>query len=537
MDRMNDHLSPILRRMMRLLLPVAGALLVGMIYYLGIYSERTGFVDQVLDPGLKRITKPVLNAFRGRPPKVLELNILIGESERDSLFAVREQALDEGWLHGSASPLFPATLGIGIDTVPARFGLVPGKGDRFSGDRWPIRLFLDGPDTAILSRSLTLLPVVDPSPLHAWSFRCALADAGIPTFGIDLADIRLDGRDLGLYVLEGGTDSSLFRTWGRGSGPLIRFDDELYRGLEPVIDAQRYPSVMPVQGEWLSAPMLVERPGDATGMPPSNERERSAMRSLDEFRAGGIRASQVFEVDALARLIALCDLFGAQESMSWWNLRALVDSVSGKLILIPKRYMAGTPIHEPLALRTMVRADPFGVQSDLLGRLLNDAVVMERYLAYADTICTSGWLEEFKGHWSDAFEKRARIIRAELPGTEFDHQVYDHDRNVLRSVLHPRDLVLASARIAKGRITGISVANIHALPVRLTSVVSGPDTLSLSEPWILKPRERSRPLKYTIIPLDVNFPEDPGMEVEVSIVGLTEPRYVKTRSWTTFPAQ
>ncbi|HMC96676.1 MAG TPA: hypothetical protein VKG92_03425, partial [Flavobacteriales bacterium] len=43
-------------------------LLIGLVYFLGIRSERTGFVREVLDPGLKRITQPVLNAFRGGPP-------------------------------------------------------------------------------------------------------------------------------------------------------------------------------------------------------------------------------------------------------------------------------------------------------------------------------------------------------------------------------------------------------------------------------------------------------------------------------------
>ena len=34
-------------------------------HLLPVFSERTGFVREVLDLGLKRITLPVLNAFRG----------------------------------------------------------------------------------------------------------------------------------------------------------------------------------------------------------------------------------------------------------------------------------------------------------------------------------------------------------------------------------------------------------------------------------------------------------------------------------------
>lgn len=66
-----------LQRLLRPFLPLVILAGLGLIYYLGVFSERTGFVREVLDPGLKRITLPVLNAFRGEDVPVDRLELLI----------------------------------------------------------------------------------------------------------------------------------------------------------------------------------------------------------------------------------------------------------------------------------------------------------------------------------------------------------------------------------------------------------------------------------------------------------------------------
>ena len=79
-------------------IPIVALLLIALVFFLGIRSERTGFVDDVLDPSLKRITHPVLNAFRGKPPTISQMEIRLEAPEKDSLDAIEERALMSGWL-------------------------------------------------------------------------------------------------------------------------------------------------------------------------------------------------------------------------------------------------------------------------------------------------------------------------------------------------------------------------------------------------------------------------------------------------------
>ena len=57
------------------LLQIAAIVLIGLVYFLGIRSERTGFVRDVIDPGFRKLSDPVLNVFRGKPPPVADITV------------------------------------------------------------------------------------------------------------------------------------------------------------------------------------------------------------------------------------------------------------------------------------------------------------------------------------------------------------------------------------------------------------------------------------------------------------------------------
>ncbi|MCB0784091.1 MAG: hypothetical protein KDC02_07695, partial [Flavobacteriales bacterium] len=115
-----------LQRLLRPFLPLVILAGLGLIYYLGVFSERTGFVREVLDPGLKRITLPVLNAFRGEDVPVDRLELLIPQPAMDSLAAIRDRALEAGVLDEGKDRWDTAQLIWQGDTIAVRLRLKGG---------------------------------------------------------------------------------------------------------------------------------------------------------------------------------------------------------------------------------------------------------------------------------------------------------------------------------------------------------------------------------------------------------------------------
>jgi len=524
------------QRILRKLVPLLALPLIGLVYFLGVRSERTGFVDEVLDPGLKRITRPVLNAFRGKPPAVPQLLLQLDEAVRDSLAVSYERALDEGRVEADGNARFTAKATANGRELSTILALREGPLERTPGERWPLHVRLATNDTLLGMRTFDLTPVTDERQLLAWLFQRTLADQGLPALGHGFTEVRLNGRDLGLYAMEGRVDSVVLAGWGRGQGPVARFDDGMLTNAMEAMEQRRFPSKPPPQGDWMSAPIMASRPALLATDRGLASRYQRTVFALDGFRAGRLSASEVFDVEALGKLLALCDMLGGQEAGAWRNLRFLADSTTGKLIIFPQRGFSGRPIASALAMRTSAPVRFGFAGTDFLDRLLGDSLVYVNYITHLDTFSAEGWLEGLLERIGPALDLRERIVAGEYPHAKLDRTVFEHDRTVVRQTLRPKDVALAYTQGWKEGKRRLAAANTHALPLLATAMVAGDDTLPLARPAMLWPRDRDKPLTYSVIAL----PEPPGGTVPshliVRVVGLPEQRPVPIRTWSTFSA-
>src|SRR5690606_29242628 len=131
-----------------------------------------------------------------------------------------------------------------------------------------------------------------------------------PTYGHAMVELQLNREDQGLYTLEGRTDSVLIAQWGRGPGPVLRFDDALLAGTRAAMENRIFGSMPPPQGDWLAAPIITAGPSID---PEDNEviaRMEGTMERLEGFRSGKERPSEILHIPTIARLYAMADLLG-----------------------------------------------------------------------------------------------------------------------------------------------------------------------------------------------------------------------------------
>ncbi len=536
-ERWWDRWKHKLERLLGHLTPVIAFLLIGLAYYLGVRTERTGFVAEVLDPNLKRITQPVLNAFRGRPPVVQRLVIRMTQERMDSLLTIRENALEAGWLHAEENPRFPVECSYGEYAFNGLLNLRDGPAEQLALRRWPFQLRINESDTLFTMQSFDMMPVNDIGAVNSWIMQQALLDQGMLAFKHEMLELRVNTVDLGLYTLEGRTDSSLLYLWGRGRGPVMRFDDALLAGTRAAMDNRIYGSMPPPQGDWLNAPIVAAQSTIMLADPITARRHQNAVEQLEAFRAGRITPAEIFDVPSLAKLFALADILGGQEATAWWNLRFLSDSIADALVAIPQKGVAGHPIESISAMQLNA---PLTFKSGSAGfqdRLFNDSVFYRHYLAHLDTFSTAGWLEGFLDRSRPGMLERERIISAEFPQEVLDTNTFIHNRTVIEQTLRPRDLVLAYTQSVQGDQRRLALANVHALPIRAVAVISGTDTIPLPRPVTLLPRELDKPLTYTVV--NTRLPSSEGLpeRLLVHVLGLPELRSTTIRTWSTFVAQ
>lgn len=528
----------VVARLQRWVPQLLALLLILLVYGLGIHSERSGFVRDVLDPGLKRITLPVLNAFRGKPPAVHTLHISLEPEAMDSLSAIRDRALEAGVLDEGKDVFFPAQLLWQQDSLDATLRLKGGLLDHLRTHKWSFRVRLQQGDTILGMETFSLQHPNTRNFTHEWLFHKALAHVGVPSLNYDFIDVHINGKDLGLYAIEQHFDSTLLARLGRGSGPILKYDDEVRIGALRDMAERSFESEWPMQAGWMAAPVDAFHSKWARATPARAARLQQGVLALEGFRNGTRSTSEVFDHVAMAKLFAISDLLGAQHSNDWRNLRFLVDSLSGKLVPIGFDGNAGEPI---TAIRALREQGPIsfniGHSENFYERLFSDIDFFETYIAYADTFSTAGWLEGLLAEEQKELGRQIEVVRGEFPNFRHSLEVYMHDRVVIRQTIRPGYMGAAYMHDrGHGRYT-IAVANVHSLPIMVHGYMAGPDTLKEENGIILPPRKPGSPLTYRRISIAGIPPEKPITGVLVSVPGIKGTSRIKVKEWTTLEAQ
>ncbi len=518
-----DRTASVWRRILRWLRPVIAFVLIGGVFYLGVHSERTGFVRDVIDPGLKRFALPVLNVFRSAGPKADRIDLLIGKVALDSISAIRNRALEAGVLNEGKDRLFPALLIFGGDTMQVHLRLKGGLTDHLRTNKWSYRVQLGEGDTLMGMTTFSLQHPNTRNFSNEWILHRAVAYVGLPALQYDFLDVRVNTRSLGLYALEQHFDDALMlRLAPRGLvGPTMKFDDELRIGTLAEMAQRPFDSEAPMQGEWLSAPITAFHLSEVLADSTKSARFAFAKGRLTRFRNGLLATSEVFDADALAKLFALCDLLGGQHADDWRNLRFVFDARTGLLVPIAFDANAGEPI---TAIRALREQPPLRFDSTHLttfyGRLFSDRHFYEAYIAHLDTFSTNGWLENFLSTIHEDLLSQEKLIAHEFPNAAHDPTVFEHCRTVIRQTLLPKNIVSISILGQEGSMLRLGIANLHALPVEVVGIGPRDAEPVPCGPILLPPRSRDEPLTEQVVEIPYRASSDDKLLLHIKLVGM-----------------
>lgn len=478
------------RRVALASVPLIALLLIGLVFFLGIRTERTGFVRDVLDPGIKRITHPVLNAFRGSPPAVDRLTILLTEGALDSLLQVRDSALLAGYLEAERNLVFNAEVVNGRDTVVARAELMAGPVDHLRTNKWQLSVKGDRPMGPMHCANFRLDDPKRTGHLHGWLLHRAAELCDVPSLSMGLSEVMLNERFLGLYTTIEIPDSSTLHRWGLGNGPIVAFDRTVHDRASMGLAGLQF-TALPLPQEQLSTSTLTILP---TGEKPAADRSRRALALLTALQLDSKPLSELLDVERTAALFAIHDLLGAQSALRWTQLAFVLDSAGTRLIPFVLHPQAGTPIAAigPLALSTK--------DDVLIQRIHADRTFRPRYHHWLDRISEEGWSEDLHSQADSTIAQLDRTLQVEFPDNHFDRRIVAHDRTIILRTLYPQDLAIAIAQDGPEGFA-IRISNIHALPVIVEALIQKGDTLPLISPLLLPARLNDRPLDYWEIPL------------------------------------
>ncbi|MEL6670840.1 MAG: CotH kinase family protein [Bacteroidota bacterium] len=245
------------------------------------------------------------------PVDIPRLHIDLTHKQYELLAFSRQKSLDR--FPEKHFEFVPADMHWAGQTLPVKMRL---KGDRkihFSEEKgWSFRVEVKEGKTLAGMRRFSLHRSRARNYVYEWLYHDLLRREGLVSLRYQFIEVMLNGTSWGIYALEEHFDKHLIEASRQREGPIVHFEEELSQTFLP----------------WSHVRVFREDIWLAGDKKPVAER---AIHLLESFRDGSMAVHQVFDVEKMARLFAVSDVFGSYHGAIWKSLCFYYNPITDRL--------------------------------------------------------------------------------------------------------------------------------------------------------------------------------------------------------------
>ncbi len=400
------------------------------------------------------------------------LYIKIAPADMAQIEAKRQDALQLGILLAAGSDYVPATVRLGHETeIPVELRLKGDWIDHIAHEKWSFRVRAQGENYVA---GMSVFSLHDPSMrtfLNEWAFLRNLRWEGVLAVRYRFVRLVLNGEYRGIYALEESFAKELLESQGRREGPIIRYDEDLvweYRAFYDDKFIPRGANEFHIVDEFQS--------GRVDADPTLSAQRDIAVGLLRALWTGERDGADVFDLQTMAKFLALSDLWGAHHGLIWHNLRYYYNPITARL--------------EPIAFDCDPLPPQFGLDTVGLppGAFYHDPHLQAAYVRELERISRPGYVESLKAQLGTRFDALHAALEPEFGAEDIAPPwgTLRRRQDLIRQVLNPYQMVYAYVqRPAPGPTATlhIDVGNLLDLPVEIVGFAVEDELLPARTDW------------------------------------------------------
>ena len=243
------------------------------------------------------------------------LHIDIKFKHLEKLREKRREAMGRGLLIAMDDDFVPASIRFGERSVDTELRLKGDVLDHLAGDKWSFRVKVKRSDHLFGMRRFSIqAPAV--RDFHAEPiFLSHLRREGVLAPRYQFVEVSVNGKDIGVMALEEHFSKELLESQQRREGVILRFDES---------DFWRNLSLNGTFGPFGNPHISTFTPfgGSAVAESPVLRGDLAAAIGLMRgFLSGQLTPAEVFDVELMARFMAVCEVWQAHHPLAWHNMR------------------------------------------------------------------------------------------------------------------------------------------------------------------------------------------------------------------------
>ncbi|MFT6845699.1 MAG: hypothetical protein ACJAUV_001896 [Flavobacteriales bacterium] len=465
-------------------------------------GENIGYVDDF---------NVSIYSFKSYPnyPELTQITLTIEDKEEKKLRKYAEEALKLGVLKEGHKKKVKAKLTIGDETYKVKIRLKGDWTDHLVGVKWSYRVELNE-DKSVLG-GLKEFSLQNPSTRHHTEefFLHKLADKlGVLNTRYGFIQLKINKTNLGIYAFEEHFTKQLIESRKRREGPIVKFDEEpFWDNMRLLKDLAKRHINLPFYYASQAIPFGAKKISKSTAL---YNQFCQASVLMQQYKWGESDVSNIFDVDKLAMLLALCDFANIHHTMAWHNQRLYYNPVINKLE--PILFDAFQPFWPEGPLSNfdeiiMQKTDAIAVAPEyyLVHMLLKNKEILKAYNNAVKKLLS----EETKHIMADCFvdaKKYNNILQREFPSYTFDEYYFKNRLKKIDSNLFKFNEIIANTTYVStdnktynnsGLYTKninlvafidtiknyqLSLENYHEKSITVTHLISERDTIAINIP-------------------------------------------------------
>ena len=520
-------------------------------FLLGGVEYKKGIFGKILKPIYEEHVRIPINYVRSlilAKPEHIYLDISYKDFQK--LAYKREIALRNGVLHSSKKDFVPAKIRWKNTVLKARVRLKGDLADHWSDEEeWSFRVKIKGDRTVMGMREFSLQHPRTRGFLNDWYLHQLLRYiGGFIVLRYKFVDLALNGKDLGIYLLEEHFDKMLLKNNGYLDAPIVRmYDHLLWYNVDPKIGfSKRH-----LNENFTLSPIDSFNTGSVIRSEKLSREYSQAKNLLEAFRHGKLATHDVFDSGKLARLFAVIDLLGYHHSTAYSNIRFYYNPITSKLE--PIGYdntfiMSAASIQGDSKRIQLFNDDSFHCSNPDIYEMwyqnfFRDRVFFEEYIRALDMISRKAFLDKFFEKTDGDANKMLNILHRTFPGYRFKYKdTLYRNQEFIRERLNPSFPVLnAYLYCVESNNIVLELGNVHTLPLEIVSAsCEGHEIYTVDKEVILQAKIPLEFVNYKRIrfriPENLTWSKELKTDIVVKykVLGTNYVKRVKVSPWSHF---
>ena len=290
--------------------------------------------------------------------------------------------------------------------------------DHLQGDKWSFRIKLKGQANYHGLRTFNIQSPHTRDFLYEWVMHRLCEQENVLTTAYEFIPVQINGKGLGVYALEEHFEKQLIERRLRREGPVLKFDEKTHWELVSQTRLSGQPWLTP---NYTSAIVEPFRKGKTRKDSTLSNHFEQGRRMLLQFQEGRAMASEIFDLEALAKYYALMDLGQVLHGNTWMNLRWYYNPLNNRLEPIAyDLYGANSiPFHDQILLvnRYGEASDELSAETHFQLQVFNDEGFIRRYRHYLAAYTDPAFLDAFMADLQPEMERYQAMLESEQPFT------------------------------------------------------------------------------------------------------------------------